>query len=77
VCSPPGFLRGATHNGRTVGEWDRVVHLFPIPTGPTIPDELRAYCGLAITPGQAELVGVGTGMPCVACIVIAPDPQTT
>jgi hypothetical protein len=26
-----------------VGETDRVVHVFPIPTGRTIPDELRAF----------------------------------
>lgn len=62
-------------SGRTVGETDRVVHLFPMPSGQTIPDELHAFCGLAIRPGQAELVTVGTGMPCVACVVTAPDPE--
>ncbi len=63
--------------GRIVGETDRVVHLFPIPTGRTIPDELRAFCSLVIRPGEAELVSVGTGMPCVACVMAAPDPEPT
>lgn len=63
--------------GRMVGETDRVVHLFPIPTGRTIPDELSAFCGLMIRPGEAELVTVGTGMPCVACVLAAPDPEPT
>ncbi len=59
----------------TVGETDRMVHLFPLPTGQTIPDELPAFCGVAIRPGQAELVTVGTGMLCVACVAAAPDPR--
>jgi hypothetical protein len=63
--------------GRVVGETDRVVHLFPIPSGRVIPEQLRAFCGLVIRPGQAELVTVGTGMPCVACVVAAPDPEST
>ena len=62
---------------RVVGETDRVVHLFPIPSGRVIPEQLRAFCGLVIRPGQAELVTVGTGMPCVACVVAAPDPEST
>jgi hypothetical protein len=68
------LLRGVIlPSGRIVGETDRVVHLFPIPTGRTIPDELRAFCGLILRPGQAELVTVGTGMPCAACVITAPD----
>jgi len=63
--------------GRVVGETDRVVHLFPIPPGHVIPEQLRAFCGLVIRPGQAELVTVGTGMPCVECVVAAPDPEST
>jgi hypothetical protein len=62
-------------SGRVVGETDRVVHLFPFPSGRSIPEQLRAFCGLAIRPGHAELVTVGTGMPCVACVVAAPDPE--
>lgn len=67
------LLRGVTlPDGRHVGETDRVVHLFPIPSGRVIPEQLRAFCGLTIRPGQAELATVGTGMPCVACVVAAP-----
>jgi hypothetical protein len=60
--------------GRVTGETDRVVHLFPIPpsTAP-MPQRLRAFCGMVLEPGQADLIAiVGTGMPCVACIVEAP-----
>jgi len=61
-------------SGRIAGETDRVVHLFPIPSGRVDPERLRAFCGLAIHPGDAELVTVGTGLPCVACVLAAPDP---
>jgi hypothetical protein len=72
------LLRGVRlPGGRVVGENDRVVHLFPIPTGRMMPEQLRAFCGLVIRPGQAELVTVGTGMPCVVCVLAAPDPQPT
>jgi hypothetical protein len=72
------LLRGVRlPSGRIVGETDRVVHLFPIPSGRVIPEQLRAFCGLVIRPGQAELVTVGTGMPCVACVVAAPNPEPT
>jgi hypothetical protein len=70
------LLRGVRlPRGRIVGESDRVVHLFPIPSGRVIPEQVRAFCGLVIRPGQAELVTVGTGMPCVACVVAAPNPE--
>src|SRR5262249_26906365 len=59
--------------GRVVGETDRVVHLFPIPSGRVQRERLRAYCDLETQPGQAEMVPVGTGMPCVACVLAAPD----
>ncbi|MGH3814749.1 MAG: hypothetical protein ACRDUV_20270, partial [Pseudonocardiaceae bacterium] len=69
------LLRGVMlPGGRIVDETDRVVHLFALPTERTIPDELPAFCGLAIRPGWAELVAVGTGMPCVVCVLAAPDP---
>jgi hypothetical protein len=64
-------------NGQIVGETDRVVHLFPIPAGRVIPEQLRAFCGLVIRPGQAEPVTAGTEMPGVACVVAAPDPEPT
>ena len=69
------LLRGVRlAGGRIVGETDRLVHLFPLPSGPTMPEELGAFCGLVIRPGDAELVTVGTGMPCMACVLAAPDP---
>jgi hypothetical protein len=72
------LLRGVRlSSGRVVGETDRVVHLFPIPSGRVIPERLLAYCGLEIQPGQAEMVTVGTGMPCVVCVLAAPDPEPT
>jgi hypothetical protein len=72
------LLRGVRMpSGRIVGETDRVVHLFPVPSERMIPEQLRAFCGLVIRPGQAELVTVGTGMPCVACVMAAPDPEPT
>lgn len=64
-------------SGRIVGETDRVVHLFPIPSGRVIPEQLGSFCGLEIRPGDAELVNIGTGMPCVACVIAAPDPEPT
>ncbi len=60
-------------NGRIAGETDRVVHLIPVPATPAMPEHLTAFCGLAIRPGQAELVAVGTGMPCVPCVIAAPS----
>ncbi|MGH3825548.1 MAG: hypothetical protein ACRDRA_22320, partial [Pseudonocardiaceae bacterium] len=43
-------------SGRVVGETDRMVHLFAVPAGRVVPDELQALCGLLIRPGEAELV---------------------
>jgi hypothetical protein len=72
------LLRGVTlSSGRIAGETDRVVHLFPVPSGRMVPERLSALCGLEIHPGQAELVTVGTGMPCVACVMAAPNPEPT
>ena len=62
-------------DGWMVEENDRLVHLFPIPATQMVPDELRAYCGLVIRPDQAELVKIGTGMPCAACVMAAPNPD--
>jgi hypothetical protein len=70
------LLRGVRlSSGWIVGETDRVVHLFPLPSGRVMPERLRAFCGLAIQPGDAELVTVGTGMPCVACVMAVPDSE--
>jgi hypothetical protein len=57
--------------GRRLGEIDRVVHLFPMPTGPKIPSDLTAFCHLTVRPRQAELVAVGEGMPCMVCLIAA------
>lgn len=62
-------------SGQVVGETDRIVHLFPVPATRVVPDELQALCGLLIRTGAAELVEVGTGMPCVVCVMAAPDPD--
>jgi hypothetical protein len=57
-------------SGRIAGESDRQVHLFPVPAGRGIPSQLTALCGLAITPGMADLVTAITGMPCSACLTL-------
>jgi hypothetical protein len=67
------LLPGVVLNGRRIGESDRVVHLLSAPTGTVLPDRLHAYCGQPFAPGQAEIVGVGRGMPCVACLAAAPS----
>lgn len=64
-------------NGRMAGEADRVVHLIPVPDTRTIPDHLVTFCGMAIWAGQSDLVTVGTGMPCVPCLIAFPGPQET
>ncbi len=66
------FLPGVVLNGRRIGERDRVVHLVPAPAGTVPPDRLQAFCGQSFAPGQAEIVGVGRGMPCVVCLAAAP-----
>jgi hypothetical protein len=72
------LLRGVRlPSGRIVGETDPVVHLFPIPSRRVIPEHVRAFRSLAIRAGQAELVTVSTGMPCVACVMAAPNPEPT
>lgn len=58
-------------NGRVVGESDRSVHLFPLPSSGPRPAGLTALCGLVITPGTADLVHEVTGMPCEECFARA------
>ena len=58
--------------GRVVGETDRAVHLFPLPASATQADYLTALCGLTITPGMAVILPAVTGMPCPACLALAP-----
>jgi hypothetical protein len=70
------LLRGAElPDGRIAGETDRVTHLIPVPAATAMPECLTTFCELAIDPGQAELVAVGTGMPCVPCLIAAPTPE--
>jgi len=64
-------------NGRVAGETDRVVHLIPVPAATAMPERLTTFCELAIEPGQAEQVAVGTGMPCMPCLIGAPTPEAT
>jgi hypothetical protein len=58
-------------NGRTAGESDRQVHLFPVAIGSPAPSQLTALCGLAIEPGMADLVDTVSGLPCEACLLAA------
>lgn len=59
----PEFARGLS---------DRVCHVFPVSTADGWPEVLRAYCGFAIAPGQAEQLDAPTGMPCVLCLLRMP-----
>ncbi len=56
------------------GQRQRTIHLIPIPETDVVPSELRTYCNLPIRSGEAELVRVFAGMPCIACVITAPDP---
>lgn len=51
---------------------DRSCHVFPVSTAEGWPEVLRAYCGLAIAPGQAERLDAPAGMPCVVCLLRMP-----
>lgn len=59
-------------NGRTAGHSDQCVHLVPVPADPVLPLHLRAYCGMILTPGIAEVVSSRSGPPCVACLLRSP-----
>jgi len=54
----------------TVGETQRVTHLFVAPTSPA--DTITAYCGASFGPGKLELLDRVAGMPCEACLITAP-----
>ncbi|MFD2400082.1 hypothetical protein ACFSZT_16295 [Prauserella oleivorans] len=56
-----------------VGESRRVCHVVPVPSEP-VPDELVAYCGARILPGQADLLSHLTGMPCDSCLAMTVRP---
>jgi hypothetical protein len=57
------LLRGVRlPGGRIVGEIDRVVHLFAIPAGQLMPEQLCAFCGLVI--GRVRLSWSRSGREC-------------
>lgn len=60
-------------NGRVAGHSDQCVHLFPISGGCGVPSQLRAYCGMAVEPGMAEIVSAASGAPCLPCLLGAPE----
>ncbi|MFI7116870.1 hypothetical protein [Amycolatopsis sp. NPDC049868] len=58
----------------TVGESRRVVHVFKVPPGEEIPNQLTAYCGVVLGRDELELHGEVRGMPCERCLREAPTP---
>ncbi|MBB5152973.1 hypothetical protein [Saccharopolyspora phatthalungensis] len=53
-------------------EQEKSCHFFPLPEeNSLLPSRLRAYCGFAIVPGQAETLDGPAGMPCVHCLLVA------
>lgn len=58
-----------------VRESRRTIHIVPVPDDEA-PTHLTAHCGLAIHPGQAELIDQPSGMPCEHCLARAPLPGT-
>ncbi|MCX2953785.1 hypothetical protein ORI60_36120 [Lentzea sp. NEAU-D7] len=67
----PAYLLVRLRQG-LVGESQRTCHMVPTPTTDEVPERLIALCGLAIERGTAELVALGEGMPCEACLLLAP-----
>ncbi|WP_051442324.1 hypothetical protein [Saccharomonospora iraqiensis] len=53
-----------------VGETRRVSHVLPVPRPGLVPDELAAFCGARLQPGQAEWLPSLTGMPCERCLSV-------
>ncbi|WP_216213768.1 hypothetical protein [Amycolatopsis aidingensis] len=59
----------------TVGETQRVTHLFAVPPeSDSTPQELTALCGTAFGHGELELLDGVRGMPCESCMVRSPGP---
>ena len=80
---PPNgpFARVRFRSG-VVGESRRTVHLALLPAGVSdtaglaeSPGVLNALCGQIFDPGQAELLTSFGGMPCIDCLLQAPDPD--
>lgn len=59
----------------TVGEIQRVVHQFTVPDDlGKPPAEVTAFCGESFEPTKLELLTHISGMPCEACLAVAPKP---
>lgn len=59
----------------TVGERARVVHVLVVPPGAWREHRLTACCGAKFGPGEVELLGKVSGMPCEACLRQVPTPE--
>ncbi|MFJ8812211.1 MULTISPECIES: hypothetical protein [Amycolatopsis] len=73
VRDEPGGLNGtfvlARPRSGTVGETQRVAHVFPLPA--ERPGVLVAYCGFEGRRGELDLLDRPVGMPCERCLVVA------
>lgn len=72
---PQSFAARRTSGGMQARE----THLFPIPDPAAgVPAALRAYCGVSIRPGEAEMLStVFTGAPCMGCLVCVSSGTTS
>lgn len=79
----PGAGTVAAVRLRTGGLSSRVVHLIPAADRQAVrTDPVAALCGSLLPPGAVELVALGTGLPCSACLTlrtltvapVGPDP---
>lgn len=51
----------------TVGEAERVCHVFPVPRGAP-PERIAALCGASFGAGELERLDGPAGMPCERCL---------
>lgn len=59
-----------------LGERKRLVHMVSMPdNGLELPDVLAAWCGFEVKPGEAEMLGRFTGMPCAKCLAFSPSEE--
>jgi hypothetical protein len=58
----------------TVGERDRLVHLFEVCPGEKVEERITALCGSKFHPADLEFLGRVIGMPCELCLRRSPDP---
>lgn len=57
----------------TVGERDRLVHLFEVCPDEKVRERITALCGSRFRPADLEFLGHVTGMPCELCLRRSPD----